>query len=445
MGEDKSQVKIRLFTKEQEERLQVVSAPLYTPVSLKRFGLSEIVNHLLKLEKPIPFEFLIDGELLRESLENYLVKKNLSREAVLNVEYTRAVLPPSYLHSFNNEDWVSALDVSEKKIVSGSYDGIVRIWNMDGKVEKLFSGHSGAIKAVRYISDTRLVSGGNDHTLSLFKTKSENSKDANEVEGTEEAHTLAILEGHSAPVVSIDVHKGRILSASYDNAIGFWSTNYKDMMAVDLKDTVGNLVSTAAKKRRKLALKDSSVRRRVPLSLLESHKAPVEQVIFDKNDSTVGYSVSHDHSIKTWDLVTARCVDTRTTSYPLLSMTQLSTFNLLACGSSARHITLHDPRVDSSASITQKQLIGHRNFVVSMDNCPENEYMLCSASHDGTVKVWDIRATAPIYTITREDSSVEKGINDKVFAVKWAKGIGIISGGQDKKIQFNKGDDIFKV
>lgn len=89
-------------------------------------------------------------------------------------------------------------------------------------------------------------------------------------------------------------------------------------------------------------------------------------------------------------------------------------------------------------------MIGHKNFVVSLDTCPENEYMLCSASHDGTVKVWDIRSSSPIYTITREDPNVIKGVNDKVFSVKWAKGVGIISGGQDKKVQINKGDNIFK-
>ncbi|AGO14133.1 AaceriAER337Wp [[Ashbya] aceris (nom. inval.)] len=444
MVEDKSQVKVKFFTREQDESLHVLDAPLFAPVSLKRYGLSEIVNHLLGLAEPVPFDFLIDGQLLRCSLQEYLTRKGLSSEAVLNVEYTRAVLPPSYLKSFSNEDWVSALDVGADRIVSGSYDGVVRTWNLSGKIEKQYSGHTGAVRAVKFISSTRLVSGANDRTLRLWKTKNDDVKNMDELEGTEEAHTVAILEGHQAPVVSVDVQGDRILSASYDNSIGFWSTNHKDMTAVDPMDSLGDKASSAAKKRRKLTMKDGSVRRRAPLSLLESHKAPVEQVVFASNDSTVAYSVSQDHTIKTWDLVTSRCVDTKSTSYSLLSMAELPKLRLLACGSSARHITLHDPRADSSAKITQQQLLGHKNFVVALDTCPENEYMLCSASHDGTVKVWDIRSSSSIYTITREDKSVEKGINDKVFAVKWAKGVGIISGGQDKKIQFNKGDNIFK-
>lgn len=460
MAEDKSQVKINFFTREKDESLHVQDVPMFVPITLKRYGLSEIVNHLLsKSDKPIPFDFLIDGELLRTSLQDYLVKKGLSSETYLNLEYTRAILPPSYLSSFNNDDWISAIDIDSDSnyIVSGSFDGIVRTWNLSGKIQKQYSGHSGAIKAVKVISNTRLVSAGNDRTLRLWKTKNEfaNTKasvsinDDEDDEDIEDGKTLAILEGHKAPVVTIDVdtENSRILSGSYDNSIGFWSTIYKEMTVVDPLEDINNpnnKISTAAKKRRKLILKDGTIRRRAPLSLLESHNAPVEAVKFDLTDKSIGYSVSQDHTIKTWDLVTSRCVDTKTTSYSLLSLAQLPTLNLLACGSSARHITLHDPRVDASSKITQQQLIGHKNFVVSLDTCPENEYILCSGSHDGTVKVWDVRSTTPMYTITREDQSIEKGMNDKVFAVRWAKKIGIISGGQDKKIQINKGDNIFK-
>lgn len=442
MSEDKTQVKLRFFTREEDESLHVQETPLYAPVSLKRYGLSEIVNHLLESSNPVPFDFLIDGELLRTSLQDYLVKKGLSSETFLNVEYTRAVLPPSYLSSFNNEDWVSALDVGNNYIYSGSYDGVVRTYNLSGKVEKQYSGHSGAVRAIKYISTTRMVSAGNDRTLRLWKTKNDDIKGLDEEE-VEDGKTLAILEGHKAPVVSIDVANDRIVSASYDNTVGLWSTNYKEMTAIDHMEELGSSVSTAAKKRRKLTLKDGSTRRRAPLSILDSHTAPVEQVIIDKFDNTVAYTVSQDHSIKTWDLMTSQCVDTKKTSYSLLSIVQLPKLNLLACGSSARHITLHDPRVDSSSKITQQQLIGHKNFVVGLDTCPENEYMICSASHDGTVKVWDVRSNTAMHTITREDNSVIKGINDKVFAVKWASDIGIISGGQDKKIQINKGHNIF--
>ncbi|KAH3677148.1 hypothetical protein WICMUC_001903 [Wickerhamomyces mucosus] len=433
---DKSQIKIRFFTREEDESLQVDDKPLYVPISLKRFGLSEIVNHLIGTESPIPFDFLINGTLLRTSIEEYLTTQGLSSEAFISLEYTRSVLPPSFLASFNNEDWVSSLDVKFDGILSGSYDGIVRTWDLSGKVQKQYAGHSGPIKAVRFISETRIVSGGNDRQIRLWKT-SANDKDLpqEDDEEPEDGKTLAILEGHKAAISSLAVNDSRILSAGYDNAIGLWSTNYKEMTTIDpLSDPNNTITSTAAKKRRKLALQDASIRRRAPLSFLESHSQPVEDIIFAHNDKTVAYSVSQDHTIKTWDLVTSRAIDTRSTGFSLLSITSLNNLNLLACGSSARHITLHDPRADASV-VTQSQLNGHKNFVVSLSASPDNDYMFASGSHDGTVKVWDVRTQKALYTISRE-SGAKKG-QDKVFAVDWNQS-GIISGGEDKKIQINK-------
>ena len=174
--------------------------------------------------------------------------------------------------------------------------------------------------------------------------------------------------------------------------------------------------------------------------MLQGHLEPVEGVIFDAKDSTVGYSVSQDHTIKTWDLVTSRCVDTRTTGYSLLSVLQLPQVNLIASGSSARHINLHDPRVTTTSDQTISKLVGHTNFVVGLTASPHNQNMFASSSHDGTVKVWDVRAEKSLYTITRQDGST----NAKIFDVCWDDRIGIISGGEDKKLQINKGSDIAK-
>ncbi|CAK9436108.1 uncharacterized protein LODBEIA_P06660 [Lodderomyces beijingensis] len=475
MSTDKNQIKIRFTTNEQDDRLKVDETPLYVPVSLKRFGLSEIVNHFLGNykqgeesageRKPVPFNFLINGQLLRSSINDYLVQNGLSNEVFLTIEYTRAILPPSFQASFQNDDWISSLDsinraseavtasqlaISDPKILSGSYDGVVRTYNMSGKVEKQYVGHSAPVKSVKWISPTRIVSSGNDRQVRLWKTSYEGVKDLNEEgeeddeESLEDGKTLAILEGHKAPVVdlAVDHRTKRILSAGYDLNVGFWSTNFKEMKKIEIPEYDSNVVSTSSKKRRKMALQDSTIRRRSPLGLLSGHMEPVEGVIFDAFDSTVGYSVSQDHTIKTWDLVTARCVDTRTTGFSLLSVLQLPQVNLIATGSSARHINLHDPRTSSTnqSEIINSKLVGHTNFVVGLSASPHNANMFASSSHDGTVKVWDVRADKSLYTITREDGSTSK----KIFDVCWNDQIGIISGGEDKKVQINKGSDIAK-
>ena len=80
----------------------VTDAPITVPTKLRRYGLSEVINHLLgrtglssvdsfkqpqasdclvacsSLEKLIPFDFLIKGEFLRTSIQKYLDEKELS-------------------------------------------------------------------------------------------------------------------------------------------------------------------------------------------------------------------------------------------------------------------------------------------------------------------------------------------------------------------------------
>lgn len=436
---DTAQVKIKFVTRDEDATLHLTDeALLFVPVSLKRYGLSEIVNHLLKTEKPVPFDFLINGEILTRSIDDYLIANGLSSETFLTLEYKRSILPPSFLASFNNEDWISSIDVMSStttvnnvrvdlKILAGSYDGIVRLYNSSGKVEHQFAGHQGIVKDVKFVNPTRIISGGNDRQLRLWKLKL--GKDVEDDDEEEGAHgqTVAILEGHKAPVVSVavDEKSNRILSAGYDDVVGLWSSIPKEMNSVEFNK---DHLSSQSKKRLKLALADTSIKRKSPLSFLESHQAPVEGVIFDENDNTVGYSCSQDHTFKTWDLVTSKCVDTKTTSYSLLSI--LNHHKMIICGSSARHIIMSDPR-----SSQQQQLVGHSNFVVNLSLNPKNEYMFSSASFDGTVKIWDMRANKSIYTITREDGSKKK-----VFDVCWNDEVGIVSGGEDKKLQINNGD-----
>lgn len=429
------QVKVRFFTHE-DEALRVAENPIFVPVLLKRYGLSEIVNHLLKTAEngsPIPFDFLVDGVLLRTSLLDYLTQHGLSTETVVDLQYTRAVLPPSFLASFTNDDWIlsvatihpgskealnSNVALSESRILTGAYDGVVRTYNMAGNVESQYAGHAGPVKCVRWVLPNRIVSGGNDQQIRLWKTS------AAGVPGeTEAGKTVAILDGHKAPVVAlaVDAKTNKIASGSSDATVGVWSTNVSDMAAVAVAEVSG---SSMSKKRKKLALQDSTIKRRAPLAMMDGHSQPVSGVIFDAGDPLVAYSASQDHTVKTWDLVTARCVDTRSTGYSLLSILQLPGANLIATGSSARHINLHDPRASSTEQVSRK-LVGHTNFVVSMAASPDKDHMFASASHDGTVKVWDVRADKAMYTL---------GKGGKVFGVAWDP-VGIVSGGEDKKVE----------
>ncbi|RDL41374.1 Ribosome biogenesis protein YTM1 [Venustampulla echinocandica] len=467
------QVQVYFTTTSPDIELPEEKRQLRVPTSVRRYGLSQILNSesMLDTSAPIPFDFLINGTFLRTTLDEYLIAQGLSAETTLTLQYVRSLIPPLYEASFEHDDWVSCVDVlsassiagtwngnevsaGQERVLSGSYDGLLRIWNKSGQTIATSTsasggGHTSSIKSAKFVSPTQIASSGLDRTIRVWKYAEAADGFSGELRPSLE------LYGHKGSIDSIDVHgpSHRVLSASSDGTVGLWTT--QKSLAPAASSSL--IMSAPIAKRRKLTTQTSTPQRG-PLSLISSHTAPVTAAIFNPLDSTVAYSASQDHTIRTIDLTTSAVVDTRTTSHPLLSLTALPGIStqLLAAGTSARHITLLDPRI-SALSTQILTLRGHTNKIVSLSPDPESNYGLVSGSHDGTCRVWDLRSTRQgtkdeggglvgeaVYVVERE---TEKGGSRrpvagegiKVFGVAWDKEVGIVSGGEDKRVQINMG------
>ena len=416
------------------------------------------MNRLLDTEQPIPLEFLINGQFLRTSLDDFLTRNGISAETTLDVEYVKALIPPLHVASYEQDDWISSVDVlsasskaaqwktrgSEgvfgERILTGGYDNVLRIWNMSNEVVATGEGHTQSVKSAKFLSPTQIASSGNDRTIRLWKYD-----DAAVGQGSLEP-TLE-LYGHKAFVDNLAIHgpSSRILSAGQDNAVGLWSTKKSDAPAPP------ESLLPSANKRRKIS-NSKPFPQRGPLSLLQGHSSSVSDVCFDEKDPTVGYSASEDHAVKTWDLTTSSCVDTRTTAQSLLSLCHLPDAGLLATGTIGHHITLIDPRA-SATTISAMTLRGHTQAVTSLAPDPNSSYQLVSGSGDGTCRVWDIRSGRQetggagrvgdsVYVISRESAQDKPrpaaGEGIKVFGVCWDPDVGIVSVGEDKRVQINK-------
>ncbi|KAL2152473.1 hypothetical protein VTH82DRAFT_5657 [Thermothelomyces myriococcoides] len=472
-----AQVKVTFTTTEPDLQLPESKRQLLVPADIRRYGLSRILNSESMLDTgSIPFDFLVNGSFLRTSLEDYLTSNGLSLETHLTLQYVRSLIPPVYEASFEHDDWVSAVDVlsesspsgrwsgdsfqqGQDRILSASYDGLLRIWNASGQVVATspsgsHGGHTASIKAARFLTNSQLASAGMDRTVRVWKY-TEMDQFSGELKPTLE------LYGHKGSIDSLEVEGAskRILTASADGSIGFWSASKASAPEADPSLLPGAHVS----KRRKVTSSVSAAQRG-PLSLMPIHSAPASAAVFDPRDRTVAYSASQDHTVRTIDLTTSNVVSTFTTSHPLLSLCALSrtgstTSPLLAAGTAARHITLVDPRVNTSAT-TVMTLRGHTNKVVSLCPSPENDYSLVSGAHDGTCRIWDLRSvrpatkdeggmgsvSEPVYVIERESlrqggrkKKPVAGDGCKVFSVVWDASLGIFSAGEDKKVQVNSG------
>ncbi|KAJ5035339.1 uncharacterized protein L3040_007814 [Drepanopeziza brunnea f. sp. 'multigermtubi'] len=473
------QVQVHFVTNSEDPTIELEEGKtqLLVPTNVRRYGLSQILNSesMLNTEAPIPFDFLINGNFLRTTLEEYLTANGLSSETTLDLQYVRSLIPPLYEASFEHDDWVSCVDVlsatsragsgkgydvavGHERILSGSYDGLLRVWNKSGQTiatsaSSSEGGHSSSIKSAKFISPTQIASAGLDRTIRIWKYK--------EAEDQFSATLKPVLElyGHKGAIESIDVWgpSNQVLSGSTDGHVGLWTT-LKD----SAPEAASSLITSGPTAKRRKLTTSTSTPQRGPLSLHARHGASVNAVIFNPDDHTVGYSASQDHTMRTIDLTTSTVVDTRTTSHPLLSLTALPgiSHQLLAVGTSARHITLIDPRASSQTNQVMT-LRGHTNKIVSLAKDPESRYGIVSGSHDGTCRVWDLRSSRPgtkdegggrvgetVYVVERESQKDGKrpvgGDGIKVFGVCWDENVGIVSGGEDKMLQINKGRGVTK-
>lgn len=340
--------------------------------------------------------------------------------------------------------------LGHERIVSGTFDGLLRVWNMSSEVLATSKGNNQPpVKSAAFVSPTQIVSSGDDGIVTLWSYK--------ENDGLFSASVDAKLElfGHKRSVDAITVHQpsNRVLSASADSFVGLWSTRKSDAPQVPVSQQATTMPSS---KRRRLG-NASTTPQRGPLSLMKGHTDCVSAAIFAPSDATVAYSTSWDHTLRTWDLITSTMVDTRTTSASILSLTALPTLNLLAAGSCDKYIALIDPRA-AATTVAAMTLRGHSNSVVALSADPNGSYGLVSGSHDGTCRVWDIRSASSdkegrvgtsIYTISRESAKDKKGWAGgegvKVFDVVWDAAVGIVSASEDKRVQINQGKGMMKI
>ena len=110
-GAGPRQIPINLFTR---STTHAIPQSIYLiPSTWRRFQLSELINKVLSLPQPVPFDFLVDGEVLRGSLDAW-VKRNRGgdEEGTVDVEYVRSMMPPEEVGRVEMEDWVSGLSLT---------------------------------------------------------------------------------------------------------------------------------------------------------------------------------------------------------------------------------------------------------------------------------------------------------------------------------------------
>ncbi|OAF72083.1 hypothetical protein A3Q56_00127 [Intoshia linei] len=191
--------------------------------------LTKFLEPVLKQETGPSYTFFVEEKLLQSNLSCIISSQHLSRESVINIEFEEKPTPPSPFNSFEHDDWVKSIFLSNKCIYAGLFNGKITISNIK-TLEKLITKklHNG-LSGVFFYALRHHVSDEND--IDYFCNVESHV-------GLKEMHPVLTIMEHTDCVMDVQwTDVDEIVSCSLDESIRIW-----DMNRATTKLTIGGSV-----------------------------------------------------------------------------------------------------------------------------------------------------------------------------------------------------------
>ncbi|OLL22079.1 F-box/WD repeat-containing protein pof11 [Neolecta irregularis DAH-3] len=266
------------------------------------------------------------------------------------------------------------IQFDSKKIVSGSRDKSIRVWDLETKECRLvLQGHQGSVLCLQFIGD-EIVSGSSDSSIILWDIRTANIR--------------RIFRNHTESVLNIRFDDRYIISCSKDRTIKVWDRN----AVAGVDGVVYNCIRTLA-----------------------GHRAAVNAVQFQKNRIV---SASGDRTIRVWDLETGICLKTIEGHTRGIACIQFDG-RFVVSGSSDRSIKVFD--IENGDNVNT--LEGHSDLVRTLQ---ADQNRIVSGSYDETIRVWDAKNGKLV-------CDLRNGHSSRIFKLQY-DARRIVSCSQDSKI-----------
>ncbi|WP_158517387.1 caspase family protein [Moorena producens] len=264
-----------------------------------------------------------------------------------------------------------------KKILSGSEDNTVRLWDTEtGQLLYTLEGHTSFVKDIAFSSDGKqILSGSHDYTLRLWDT--------------ETGQLIHQLEGHKSSVTDIAFSRDgkQILSGSDDNTLRLWDTE------------TGQLLHT-----------------------LEGHKGWVHDIAFSPDGKQI-LSGSEDNTLRLWDTETGLLIHQLEGHTFVTDIAFSRDGKQILSGSPDNTLRLWDTETGQ----TLHTLEGHTYEVTDIAFSPDGKQIL-SGSADSTVRLWRTETGIPLHTL--------EGHTNAVYDIAFSRdGKQILSGSADSTVR----------
>lgn len=240
---------------------------------------------------------------------------------------------------------------SRGKIVSGSRDKTIKIWDGDtGICLSTLQGHKGSVLCLAY-DEHHLVSGSSDRNVIVWDL-------GRDLQNGESPKALKTLTGHALGVLDLDLNDEWLISSSKDTTVRIWKRSNDWALA----------------------------------GVYRKHEGPVNagcMMIRHEGDSdkkrTVVASASGEGSVHLWDIATRETLRTFEGHERGLACVRLAS-NIVVTGSNDTTVRVWDAETAKCLAICS----GHQNLVRALA-FDEKRMLVASGGYDYSVKLFSIR------------------------------------------------------